>query len=159
MGKQKEKKVEITESMYYDKYYVIKRIKTKELAEEAIRELTDEGRVNEHGIVEMEDILDRMDQLQGAQYFAMNLDEDASIKAMQTYYLNKYNAEAAKACIDYILKSEIGKSLVFKGKTLISGKVVDVWRHPDGGKVFEVEDKTGKKHTAPENWVVKWLEE
>ncbi len=153
------KKTEITESMFYDKYYVIKKSKAPPLAQEAIKELYEEGGRNEHGVIEILDILERMDDLQGAQYFAMNLDEEASIKAMQTYYLNKYDKEAAEACINYILKGEVGKSLVFKGKCLTSGKVTDVWRHPDGGKVLEVRDKTGTMHTVPESWIVKWLEE
>lgn len=153
------KKTEITESMFYDKYYVIKKSKAQALAQEAIKQLYEEGGCNEHGVIEVLDILERMDDLQGAQYFAMNLDEEASIKAMQTYYLNKYDKEAAEACINYILKGEIGKSLVFKGKCLTSGKVTDVWRHPDGGKVFEVRDKGGSVHTVPESWVVKWLKE
>jgi hypothetical protein len=153
------KKTEITESMFYDKYYVIKKSKAQALAQEAIKQIYEEGGGNEHGVIEIMDILERMDDLQGAQYFAMNLDEEASIKAMQSYYLNKYDKEAAEACINYILKGEIGKSLVFKGKCLTSGKVTDVWRHPDGGKVFEVRDKGGAVHTVPESWIVKWLEE
>ena len=159
MKKGEKKKIEINESMFYDKYFVIKKSKAKQLAEEAINELSEEGKVNEHGVIEIVDILERVDDIQGAEYFSMNLDEESSIKAMQTYYHHKYGAEAAKACIDYILKGEVGKKLVFKGKTLISGTVVDIWRHPDGGKVFEIEDKSGNKHTVPEDWIVKWLEE
>jgi hypothetical protein len=153
------KAAEITESMFYDKYYVIKKSKAQALAQESIKQLYEEGRINEHGVIEIVDILERMDEIQGAQYFAMNLDEEASIKAMQTYYLNKYDKEAAEACINFILKGEIGRGLVFKGKCLTSGKVLDVWRHPDGGKVFEVRDKLGNRHTVPEGWVIKWLEE
>ena len=35
--------------------------------------------------VEVTDILERMCDIQGRQYFCLNLDEDASLKAMQTY--------------------------------------------------------------------------
>lgn len=151
--------LEINESLFYDKYYVIKKSKAHHFAQEAIRQLYDEGKCNEYGVIDIVDILDKMSDLQGSQYFAMNLDEEASIKAMQTYYAVKYNEKAAEACVKYILKSEIGRSLVFKGKCLTSGKVTDVWRHPDGGKVFEVEDKQNTKHTVPESWVVKWIDE
>ncbi len=151
--------IEITESLFYDKYYVIKKSKAHHIAQEAIKELYDQGKCNEYGVIDIVDILEQMSQLQGSQYFAMNLDEEASIKAMQTYYSVKYNEKVAEACIKYILKSEIGRNLVFKGKCLTSGEVTDVWRHPDGGKVFEIEDKQGTKHTVPESWVVKWIEE
>jgi hypothetical protein len=56
------------------------------------------------------------------------------------------------------MKKEVGREVVFKGKCLIRGRVVDVWHHPDGGKVFEVKDKEGQQYTVPESWVVKWLE-
>lgn len=151
--------IEINESLFYDKYYVIKKSKAHQLAQEAIKQLYEEGKSNEYGVIDIVDILDEMSGLQGSQYFAMNLDEEASIKAMQTYYAVKYNDKAAAVCVKFILKGEIGKSLVFKGKCLTSGKVTDVWRHPDGGKVFEVEDKQGTRHTVPESWVIKWLEE
>jgi len=156
--KDEKKQPEIVESMFYDKYYVIKKSKAQALAQEALRQLYAEGKFNEQGVIDVVDILERMCDLQGAQYFAMNLDEDSSIKAMQTYYREKYGEEAAKACLKYILKGDVGKSLVFKGKCLMTGKVVDVWRHPDGGKVYEVRDNQGEVHTVPEAWVVKWLE-
>ncbi len=150
---------DINESMFYDKYYVVKKSKAHSLAQEALRQLYSEGKFNEQGVIDVVDILERVCDLQGAQYFAMNLDEDSSIKAMQTYYRVKYGEEAARACLKYILKGDVGRKLVFKGKCLMSGTVVDVWRHPDGGKVFDVRDNQGEVHTVPETWVVKWLEE
>ncbi len=156
--KDQEQKSDITESMFYDKYYVVKKSKSHALAQEALRQLYAEGKVNEQGVIDVVDILERMSDIQGAQYFAMNLDEESSIKAMQTYYREKYGEEAAKACLKYILKGDVGRALVFKGKCLMTGKVVDVWRHPDGGKVYEVRDNQGTVSTVPEAWVVKWLE-
>ncbi|MBX7245393.1 MAG: hypothetical protein K1X53_07830 [Candidatus Sumerlaeaceae bacterium] len=148
---------DINESLYYDKYFVIKKSRAQMLAQEAIRQLTSE--VGEDGgSLEVTEILDRMCAIQARQYFCLNLDEEASLKAMQTYYLGKYDKEVAEACIDYILKKEVGRELVFKGKCLTRGKVTDVWRHPDGGKVFDVRDNNGSSHTVPEIWVVRWLE-
>lgn len=148
---------DINESLFYDKYYVIKKSRAQLLAQEAIRQLTEEATA-EGASLEVSDILERMCDIQGKQYFCLNLDEAASLKAMQTYYLSKYDREAAEACIEYIMKREVGKELVFKGKCLVRGKVTDVWHHPDGGKVFEIRDKDGKTYTVPESWVVKWLE-
>lgn len=129
------------------------------LAQEAIKQLTDEAQASgDGGTLEVADILGRMCDIQGKQYFCLNLDEEASLKAMQTYYLSKYDREAAEACIEYIMKKEVGRELIFKGKCLMRGKVSDVWHHPDGGKVFEVKDKNGGTYTVPESWVMKWLE-
>jgi hypothetical protein len=160
MAKEQEnQQPDINESMFYDKYYVVKKSKAQPLAQEALRQLYAEGKFNEHGVIDVVDILERVCELQGAQYFAMNLDEDSSIRAMQTYYRVKYGEPAAKACLKYILKGDVGKNVVFKGKCLMTGKVIDVWRHPDGGKVYEVRDNQGIIHTVPEHWIVKWLEE
>lgn len=148
---------DITESLYYDKYFVIKKSRTQVLAQEAIRLLTEESS-DGGATLDVTDILDRMCAIQARQYFCLNLDEEASLKAMQTYYLSKYDKEVAEACIDHIMKKEVGRELVFKGKCLTRGRVVDVWRHPDGGKVFEVKDKQGNSHTVPEHWLLKWLE-
>lgn len=148
---------DINESLFYDKYFVIKKSRAQVLAQEAIRQLTEEAGA-EGASLEVNDILERMCDIQGKQYFCLNLDEEASLKAMQTYYLSKYDRDAAEACIEYIMKREVGKELVFKGKCLVRGKVTDVWHHPDGGKVFEIKDSEGKFHTVPESWVVKWLE-
>lgn len=155
----KSKRPDITESLFYDKYYVIKKSRAQALAQESIRMLTEENASRDGGgTIEVEDILARMCEIQGKQYFCLNLDEEASLKAMQTYYHSKYDRAAAEACIEYIMKREVGKELVFKGKCLIRGRVADVWHHPDGGKVFEVRDKDGNSYTVPEGWVVKWLE-
>ena len=151
------KRPDITESLYYDKYYVIKKSRAQMLAQEAIRQLTEEMGPGE-GTLEVTDILERMCAIQGKQYFCLNLDEEASLKAMKTYYTAKYDRETAEACIGYIMKKEVGRELVFKGKCLTRGRVVDVWHHPDGGKVFEVKDKDSTQYTVPESWVVKWLE-
>lgn len=151
------KRPDITESLFYDKYFVIKKARAQMLAQEAIRQLTEEANGSE-STLEVSDILERMCSIQGKQYFCLNLDEEASLKAMQTYYLSKYDRKAAEACIEYIMKKEVGRELVFKGKCLMRAKVTDVWHHPDGGKVFEVKDKEGNIYTVPEGWVVKWLE-
>ena len=68
---------EITESMFYDKYYVVKKSKAQALAQEALRQLYAEGRFNEQGVIDVVDILERVCDLQSAQYFAMNLDEES----------------------------------------------------------------------------------
>ncbi|MCX7717692.1 MAG: hypothetical protein N2111_04715 [Candidatus Sumerlaeaceae bacterium] len=149
---------DINESLFYDKYFVIKKSRAQMLAQEAMRQLAEEGATRDGGALDVTDVLDRMCAIQGKQYFCLNLDEEASIKAMQTYYLAKYDREVAEACIDHIMKKEVGRELVFKGKCLTRGKVVDVWRHPDGGKVFEVRDKQGTIYTVPEPWLVKWLD-
>ncbi len=155
----KKQRPDITESLFYDKYYVIKKSRAQSLAQEAIRQLTEENAARDGGgTLEVEDILQRMSDLQGKQYFCLNLDEDSSLKAMQTYYRSKYDSAAAEACIEYIMKREVGKEVVFKGKCLTRGRVSDVWHHPDGGKVFEVRDKENNVYTVPETWVVKWLE-
>jgi hypothetical protein len=155
----KKTRPDITESLFYDKYYVIKKSRAQMLAQEAIRQLTEENAARDgSGTIEVEDILGRMCDLQGKQYFCLNLDEEPSLKAMQTYYHSKYDRAVAEACIEHIMKREVGKELVFKGKCLTRGRVADVWHHPDGGKVFEVRDKDGNSHTVPETWVVKWLE-
>lgn len=151
------KRPEITESLFYDKYYVIKKSRAQMLAQEAIKQLTEEMGASD-GPIEVVDILERMCAIQGKQYFCLNLDEEASLKAMKTYYTAKYDRETAEACLEYIMKKEVGRELVFKGKCLVRGRVVDVWHHPDGGKVFEVKDKNGQVYTVPESWVVKWLE-
>ncbi|PKO18868.1 hypothetical protein CVU37_05715 [candidate division BRC1 bacterium HGW-BRC1-1] len=150
---------DINESLYYDKYYVIKKTGATTLAQEAIRQLTEETASREGGgTIEVDDILGRMCSLHGKQYFCLNLDEEASLKAMQTYYHSKYDKNAAEQCIEYIMKREVGKEVVFKGKCLTRGRVVDVWHHPDGGKVFDVRDKENGLHSVPEGWVVKWIE-
>lgn len=149
---------DITESLYYDKYFVIKKSRAQLLAQEAIKQLTDEMTGTDGGSLEVTDILERMCAIQSKQYFCLNLDEEASLKAMQTYYMSKYDREAAEACIQYIMKKEVGREIIFKGKCLMRARVSDVWHHPDGGKVFEVKDKEGHIHTVPESWVVKWLE-
>lgn len=151
------KRPDITESLFYDKYFVIKKSRAQMLAQEAIKQLTEEMGPND-GPIEIVDILERMCAIQGKQYFCLNLDEEASLKAMKTYYTAKYDRETAEACLEYIMKKEVGRELVFKGKCLVRGRVVDVWHHPDGGKVFEVKDKNGQPYTVPESWVVKWLE-
>lgn len=151
------KRPDINESLFYDKYFVIKKSRVQMLAQEAIRQLTEEN-VAGDGALEVNDILERMCAIQGKQYFCLNLDEEASLKAMQTYYMSKYDREAAEACMEYILKREVGKELVFKGKCLTRARVVDVWHHPNGGKVFEAKDKEGNVYTVPESWVMKWLE-
>jgi hypothetical protein len=156
--RQGKRRLEIPESMFYDKYYVIKKSKARDLAQRALHQLYEEGKLDESGTIEIEEVLERLCTLQGSQYFAMNLDEKASIEAMKVYYRHKYGPEAADACVKFILGHEVGKGLVFKGKCIMSGKVAEVWRHPDGGKVFEVEDTQGGRHTVPERWVVKWLE-
>ena len=152
------KRPDINESLFYDKYYVIKKSRAQLLAQEAIKQLTDEADPTDGGSLEVTDILQRMSDIQGKTYFCLNLDESPSLKAMQAYYTNKYDRETAEACMDYIMKREVGKELVFKGKTLTRAKVADVWHHPNGGKVFEVKDKEGNTYTVPELWVVKWLE-
>jgi hypothetical protein len=152
------KRPDITESLFYDKYFVIKKAHAQNLAQEAIKQLSDEGAGGDGGALEVTDILQRMCDLQGKTYFCLNLDEEPSLKAMQAYYLSKYDREAAEACMDYIMKREVGKELVFKGKCLTRGKVTDVWHHPNGGKVLEVKDKEGNIYTVPESWIVKWLE-
>ena len=150
---------DINECLYYDKYYVIKKSRATTLAQEAIRQLTEETASREGGgTIEVDDILVRMCSLHGKQYFCLNLDEEASLKAMQTYYHSKYDKNAAEQCIEYIMKREVGKEVVFKGKCLTRGRVVDIWHHPDGGKVFEVRDKDNNSHTVPESWIVKWID-
>ena len=149
---------DINESLFYDKYYVIKKSRAAGLAHDAVRILTEEAAEKEGGSVEIIDILERMCDLQGKQYFCLNLDEQPSLQAMKTYYLAKYDPEVAEACIEHIMKKEVGRELVFKGKCLVRGKVTDVWHHPDGGKVFEVRDKNNNLYTVPETRVVKWLE-
>jgi hypothetical protein len=151
------KRPDITESLFYDKYYVIKKARAQMLAQEAIKQLTEEMGPSD-GPIEIVDILERMCAIQGKQYFCLNLDEEASLKAMKTYYTAKYDRETADACLEYIMKKEVGREVVFKSKCLVRGRVIDVWHHPDGGKVFEVKDKTGQLYTVPEGWVVKWLE-
>lgn len=152
------KRPDITESLFYDKYFVIKKTRAQLLAQEAIRQLSEEAANTDGASLEVTDILERMCSLQGKQYFCLNLDEESSLKAMQTYYMSKYDRKAAEACIEYIMKKEVGREVVFKGKCLLRGKVTDVWHHPDGGKVFEVKDKDNNTYTVPESWVVKWLE-
>lgn len=153
------KRTDINESLYYDKYFVIKKARAQMLAQEALKQLTEEGAGRDGSSLDVTEILDRMCAIQGKQYFCLNLDEESSLKAMQTYYMSKYDREMAEACIEYIMKKEIGKELVFKGKCLTRARVIDAWRHPDGGKVYEVRDKQGVNYTVPESWVVKWLEE
>ena len=150
--------IDLNESLFYDKYYVIKKSRPADLANEAVRILTEEMAGNDGASLEIVEILERMYDLQAKQYFCLNLDEAASLEAMKTYYLSKYDREIAERCIEHIMKKEVGRELVFKGKCLIRGKVSDVWYHPDGGKVLEVKDKDGKVHTVPESWVVKWLD-
>jgi Glu-tRNA(Gln) amidotransferase subunit E-like FAD-binding protein len=151
------KRPDITESLFYDKYYVIKKSRAMMLAQEAVKQLSEEMPPTD-GPIEVTDILERMCDIQGKQYFCLNLDEEHSLKAMQTYYTTKYDRDAAEACIEYIMKKELGRELVFKGKCLTRGKVSDTWHHPDGGKVFEIRDKDGNVYTVPESWVVKWLD-
>jgi hypothetical protein len=153
------KRPDINESLFYDKYYVIKKSRAQMLAQEAIRQLSEEAECGDGTSLEVTEILQRMCDIQSKTYFCLNLDEEASLKAMQTYYLSKYDREAAEACMDYIMKREVGKEMIFKGKCLTRAKVIDVWHHPNGGKVFEVRDKDGNQYTVPELWVVKWFEE
>jgi hypothetical protein len=155
----RKKRPDLNESLFYDKYFVIKKSRAQLLAQEALKQLTEEGAGHDGGSIEVTEVLDRMCSIQGKAYFCLNLDEEASLKAMQTYYLSKYDRDVAEACIDYIMKKEVGREMVFKGKCLIRAHVVDAWRHPDGGKVYEVRDKQGASYSVPESWVVKWLEE
>ena len=155
----RKKRPDLNESLFYDKYFVIKKARVQMLAQEALKQLAEEGAGRDGGSLDVTEVLDRMCAIQGKQYFCLNLDEEASLKAMQTYYLSKYDRDVAEACIDYITKKEVGKELVFKGKCLTRAHVVDAWRHPDGGKVYEVRDKQGMNYTIPEAWVVKWLDD
>ncbi len=150
--------INLDESLFYDKYFVIKKSRATQLANEAVRILTEEMVPGAGESLEIVDILERMCDLQSKQYFCLNLDEAASLEAMKTYYLSKYDRDVAERCIEHIMKKEVGRELVFKAKCLVRGKVVDVWHHPDGGKVFEVRDRDNKTHTVPESWVVKWLD-
>lgn len=151
------KPIDVEESLFYDKYFVFKKERAVVLAEKAINQLNEESHA-EAPEVSISDVLERMALLQEKQYFCLNLDEEPAVAAMQEYYRQKYGEDMAKKCVQYIMAKDVGQELVFKGKCLVRGKVTESWRHPDGTKVYEVEDRQGGTHTVPESWVVKFLD-
>lgn len=149
---------DIDESLFYDKYFCFKRQRTEELAVQAMGQLQDEAAAEGGGQeISIIEIMERMSLIQHRTYFCLNLDEEPAVKAVQEYYRHKYGAHAADICIEQMAVRDVGKDVVFKAKCITRGTIIDAWHHPNGEKVYEVQDKQGKNHTVPANWVVKFL--